>query len=324
MTRDLSDTDVSRLLRLAGPRPAAPADVSDRVHDAVRAHWRAKLVTRRRRRWITGASLATAAALLSALVWVRQHPETPKLPATAAVVERVVGGGLRGEPGLLGVGSGVPTGAWLETSATGRAALRLPSGVSLRLDAGTRVQILSSTSAWLERGGVYVDSGEAAAAAPVQISTREGQVREVGTQFQVRAGNDSVQVRVREGLVILVGGGGRHEAPAGSRLDIAAGRVRRGETPSHGPEWFWVEQTAPEYTLEGQPLDAFLQWAARETGRHIRFRDEMSHRSTTSARLHGSTRGLTPSEALEAVLPASGLTARLEGDTLWIAVDAAR
>jgi ferric-dicitrate binding protein FerR (iron transport regulator) len=231
---------------------------------------------------------------------------------------------LRGELGPLGVGSGVPTGAWLETAAHGRAALRLPSGVSLRLDAGTRVQILSSSSAWLERGGVYVDSGEAAAAAPVQISTREGQVREVGTQFQVRAGNDGVQVRVREGLVILVGGGGRHEAPAGSHLDVAAGRVRRGEAPSHGPDWAWVEDTAPEYTLEGQPVDAFLKWAARETGRQIRFRDELSRRSATTARLHGSTRGLTPSEALEAVLPASGLVARLDGDTLWIAGDSAR
>jgi hypothetical protein len=192
-------------------------------------------------------------------------------------------------------------------------------GASLRLDRDTRLEALSSSSVWLERGGVYVGSEGPASSAALRIRTREGEVADVGTQFQVRAAARGVQVSVREGHVFVFSRSGRHDARAGTRLDLAGGDVRRSEAPGHGPDWAWVEYAAPDYDIEGRTLEAFLRWGSRETGLGIRFEDPSLERSLGGTLLHGSIRGLTPSETVEAVLPASGLVGRQRGGTLWIA-----
>jgi len=211
-------------------------------------------------------------------------------------------------------------GAMTLGDAAGRALVtRMLGGASLRLDRDTRLEALSSSSVWLERGGVYVGSEGPASSAALRIRTREGEVADVGTQFQVRAGARGVQVSVREGQVFVFSRSGRHDASAGTRLDLAEGDVRRSEAPGHGPDWAWVESAAPEYDMEGRTLEAFLRWVSRETGLGIRFEDPSLERSLGGTLLHGSSRGLTASEAVEAVLPASGLVGRQRGGTLWIA-----
>jgi hypothetical protein len=127
-----------------------------------------------------------------------------------------------------------------------------------------------------------------------------------------------VRVQVREGHVFVVGRSGRHDASAGTRLDVAGSSVRRSDAPGHGADWAWVEEAGPEYAIEGKSLDAFLRWASRETGLRVRFQDDSLERSVRDTVLHGSSSGLTASQAIEAVLPASGLASRRRGDTLWI------
>ena len=319
--RPPSDTDISRLLQLAGRRPAVPEEATARVHDTVRARWQAAVRARRRRRIMALAAVAAVAALAGLLLG-RRAPAPPAVPIAWATVERVTGGGRHmasaGEPALH-PGALVPAGCWLGTAADGRAALRTLAGVSLRLDRDTRLRALSATSAWLERGGVYVDSGSPARSAALRIETREGKVTDVGTQFQVTVAGGGVQVSVREGRVLVFDRSGRHDADAGARLDLSGGSVQRTDVPRHGLDWAWVEQAAPEYDIEGQTLQAFLGWVSRETGLGIRFEDQSLERSARGTLLHGSSRGLTASQAIEAVLPASDLVVRQRGGTLWIA-----
>jgi hypothetical protein len=317
--RQPSDSDISRLLQLAGRRPAVSAEAAARVHDVVRARWQAALMVRRRRRLMAIAAVAVAA--LAAFLLAPRPPAPPAVPSPGAIVERVTGGGVRmaGAGALpLRPGGRVPAGTWLQTAPDGRAALRIARGASLRLDRDTRLQVLAASAVWLERGGLYVESEGQASPAALRIHTREGEVADVGTQFQVRAAASGVQVHVREGQVLVLGRSGRHDAGAGTRLEVAGGSVLRSEAPVHGAEWAWVEEAAPEYDIEGQTLDAFLQWASRETGLRVRFENALLERAVRRMVLHGSSRGLTPSEAIEAVLPTSGLVGRRRGGTLWI------
>ena len=76
------------------------------------------------------------------------------------------------------------------------------------------------------------------------------------------------------------------------------------------PDWAWAEQIAPEFALEGRSLRTFLDWAARETGFTMRLASPDLARSADGIWLHGSAAGLTPSQALEAVLPTCGLALR--------------
>ena len=71
-------------------------------------------------------------------------------------------------------------------------------------------------------------------------------------------------------------------------------------------------------------LSVFLDWVAREGGWTIRFADEALRRSAPSIVLRGSIDGLTPEQALEAILPTCGLTHRIANGTVTIDRGSAR
>ena len=216
----------------------------------------------------------------------------------------------------------LPTGpATGEEAAKSRAALRLAGGPSLRLDAGTRVRVASSSSLVLERGTVYVDSGGDQS---VEIRTTLGVVRDIGTQFEVHltgglAQAPALRIRVREGEVLWKHGEESAHGMAGEELRYdGAGAIDRATVPRHGPVWNWVMDTAPAPDVDGQPLDTFLAWVSREGGWRVQFEDERAERLASTTVLHGDIRGLSPIEASNMVLNGSGLEHRLEDGTFWI------
>ena len=315
---------IARLLRLAGPRPAAPGDTVARVRSAAHAHWRAVVRSDRRRLnvlWLA-VSLATAAALVVVVGLARRHsPETAA--ATAAPVATL----LRAEGPVhladgrpLAAGGSLAAGAEVETGAGGRASFALAGGASLRLDTGSRVRLVSRSAVDLARGAVYLDSGASEKrSASLQVRTEMGWVEDVGTQFEVRLGEGTLRVSVRKGMAALHRGGRSDLAPAGVRLAAGAGdSVERQVVALHGADWDWVLAIAPPFELEGRTLGEFLGWVSRETGREIRFADESTAIEASAVILHGTVDGLSPADAPAAVLPTCGLRQRVEGDTLMI------
>ena len=145
-------------------------------------------------------------------------------------------------------------------------------------------------------------------------------VSHVGTQFELRLQPDSLNVRVREGEVRRVDGGStRQTSRAGEALLISRDRPDvRSRIATSGPEWDWVTTVAQPFTLEGATVSAFLEWVSREQGWRWEYADAATKRRAERAVLHGSIEGLTPEEALAAVLPASGLTSRRDGDRLIV------
>jgi hypothetical protein len=143
--------------------------------------------------------------------------------------------------------------------------------------------------------------------------------RELGTQFELRLVGPELRLRVREGAVRLEGPAAADEARAGDELHTRAGALARGTTSVSGPEWGWVLDVAPPFALEGGTLDEFARWACRESGWTLRFADAATAARARRVVLHGSLAGLTPSQAIEAVLPASGFGHRREGEALVLA-----
>jgi ferric-dicitrate binding protein FerR (iron transport regulator) len=320
---------LAALIRAAGRRPAAPAEREERVRAAVHARWREMVMKRsaprRDRRWpMLGAVAAVAAAVL--LVFVFRAPSGPAAGSSVAALEFASGPvQMRLADGVshdVAVGERFPAGALLETPAGSRAALRLAGGPSLRMDGETRLRLESAQVVTLERGAVYVDSASGAPAAPgVEVRTRLGVVRDVGTQFEVRLSEGAVRVRVREGKIVLARERETSEAKAGMELDAGtSGPVRQSLISAYDPAWDWVVECAPAFDLEGRTLSEFLAWAGRERCWQVRYEDSRVERESAAIRLHGSVKGLKPEQALQAVLPACGLTSRLETGTLWIGV----
>jgi ferric-dicitrate binding protein FerR (iron transport regulator) len=296
-----SDDAIAALVRLAGRRPPVPEDAARRVREAVHDEWMQTISRRRRTRWI-GSAAAVAAAVVTIVV-LRMMPSTPQ---PQAAPQRVV------------VAGGQTNGAVIYANdvyeiANGNTASLAWGDAILRLDSGTRVRIASASELSLERGAIYVDSKHSG----VVIRTPIGSVRDIGTQFEVRLAADRMRVRVREGRVNLQHGGATHSAAAGMELDAdARGGVTEHSIAKSGAEWEWVVRAAPPIHLDGRTLAEVVATVTRDEGVKPVWLDETA-RNAASMRLHGDV-PLTPEEALDSALVASGLTSRIDGDRLII------
>jgi hypothetical protein len=327
------DRLVARLIKLAGRRRPVPAARAARVRAAVHAEWQTAMRSRRRRRTTTRAawSLAAAAMLILAVglaawragvgPWATASPvASVEAVRNAAQLAASDSASRAGESETARAGMVLHAGAVVETDAEGLLALRFDTGHSVRIDGATRLRVRSGNRLELQRGAVYVDSGpEAGTAEALSVDTPFGTAREIGTQFEVRLAGESMLLRVREGAVDLEHHGQSQTAHAGVELELnARGELRRGEIPLHGPQWDWVQRSAPAYDLDEATLQSFLSWAARETGMKVLYLDASTAEAAPEISLSGSIEGLTPQEALTAVLPTCGLSHRIEQGTLII------
>lgn len=309
---------VAELIRVAGRREPAPDHVVSALRRATDATWRRQLANRRRRRSVLAAAAALA-ALAAGLVLFLEGPLAPR--ASIAEVERVDGAARlidseterALEPGdTLYEGMVVDTGGPPQPA---RIALRLADGHHLRLDANSRLRLESSSRAELQRGTLYGEAGGDGGA--LEIGTRWGTVRDLGTRFEVRVGTDSLRVRVREGRIRLEQNGASRDVDAGAELRVHPdGSLELVPTPTYGESWSWILGVSPGFDIEGRHLREFLDWIAGETGWQIDTAPGTFDGGPTV--LRGSIAGLGPSEALGAVLPGCGLRYRLEEGRLLI------
>lgn len=316
-----TEDDVARLVRLAGGREEVPAERSARVEAAVREVWLGEVRHRSRRRkayWTGG--LALAATVIVALVFAGRFAPGVEPVAT---VERMAGtASVRpGEEARrpLDAGALLHAGAEVESAPGGRVVLRLAGGETLRLDEETRLLLLDRDAFELLSGALYVDTG-GGNERRLEVRTRLGTARDIGTRFLLELGAGGLRVRVREGEVELTAGGSRHRAAAGVELAVdAEGTVTERRVDIYGAPWEWVLEAAEPFELEGARLGDFLDYLTREAGLEVRFDDPGLEPAARDIVLHGSVEGMTVDDAVAVVLPTCGLEHRLEDGVLRIA-----
>ncbi|HYK06075.1 MAG TPA: FecR family protein [Thermoanaerobaculia bacterium] len=272
-----NDDTVAKLVRMAGRRPQMDPERIARVREAVHDEWQRGLTRKRRWRYGMAAAAAIAATVAGAVLLLR--PEVEVRPHITLVARQ------------------------LETQ--GNFVSHDWNGATLRLDANTRV-IVAGDTATLERGAIYYSSERSTKR--VRISTPLGDVRDVGTQFEVRLDPGTLRVRVREGLIELRG----TTAGAGTQLIATATTLTQQPIAVHGDTWSWVERAAPPIALEGQTLGSIVDRIAREKGLGVRW-----HTAARDVVLHGNL-PLTIDEALDAATAAAGVSYRVEGDELVV------
>ncbi len=311
-----------RLLRLAGPRRTAPHEREARVRAAVHAHWQLHLSARRWSSWWWVAASLTAAATIVGVVLLRTFE--PTVTTTGMAVVEVLSGDVLATSGsetaTPSLGAELGDGTVVETAAEGRLALRLPGGSSLRIDGGSRTVLEAANIIRLDRGAVYLDSEPGSSSGGVVVRCDLAEVREDGTQFEVRILGDGLRVRTREGVALLWTSGREERIAAGTEATLGAdGSLSRKVLTAYGPEWEWVTSTAPVFSLDGRSGAEFLRWVSRETGRELRWTDPGLAAAAERAVLHGNISGVRPEEAPSMVLPTCGLSATVDGGFLVIA-----
>jgi hypothetical protein len=312
ISEEAADTALRDGLRSRGLSP----DALQRIRLATQAEWRANSgdteTSARRRPWLKIAAAASVVLLACAgVVGVIGYDNHSSVGALVATVERSEAPGIALRQ-VLRADEPMPDGADLRVFARievrGDSLLALAGGGNLRVARGSSFDIPDANTVRLESGELYVDIPPGSRGSqPFVVVTGAGQFRHLGTQFGVAIVGGKTRLRVREGSVLWRADGGEQTVNAGTELIMDSREISRRSIPTTGREWSWAETLAPEIEIEDRPLQEFLAWFSRETGRKLVLADEGARRQVGAIHMHGNVRGLTAMEALSAVMASTTL-----------------
>ncbi len=300
----------------------------ERIEAAVHAAWRDTLVdvgaadptpsvnardsaaVRRLSTWRIAAGVA-ALALFAGFAWRANAPQ-PQIAQIEAVsgVVAVESLGWWSSERSVAPAAAVAQQDQLTVGPNGMATIRMPSGLSIRARAGTRLAFQSQSEVRLERGAVYVDAVPGSDP-DFTVQTAVGRVRHLGTQYQVESDGQQVTVAVRDGAVaVAVDGRAIERAEAGSVVSVGTAnrQVVRTSIARFDERFAWIEAQPTPFALDGARLADFLAWFTRETGIEVRFAPVLNSQQLAAVTLRGSIDGLAPMKALDVVLSSTDLT----------------
>lgn len=268
---------VEALLGQASRRPRPPTKATAEVRAAVHAEWQSLVQGRRRRRryFVSGVAASLFALVVAATQFMAVDPV---LPASVAVSARQHGDvflvGSQSELLPLNPAATIEAGQTVLTSSDAGLGLDWNSGISVRVDASTRVEMTASNAIYLQTGRVYIDTASDESAESLVVRTDVGTVTHVGTRYMVSVRDDELTVSVRDGRVRI--DGHYHDAAAqpGDRVRMhGSARPIVDRTPAYGDTWRWTESLAGALDVDGRPAEAFLRWVGHETGYRLVYDD---------------------------------------------------
>lgn len=325
---------MARLLRVAGPRAAVPADAesrvyakvlkewqtstaepdSARVYDIVHQSWKRDTAIATVRRWVLPIALAASAALVA--IFMSQPEQLP--PVAVGTVAKVVSPSAGGS--VLTLGDEIYRGMTIETGAGQGISFLLARNESLRLAANSTLRVDASDQFTLLSGRVYADTGDLVYRdGGLRIDTPFGAVSDIGTQFAVSLQDGTLDVAVREGRVDVRRESEKFVAMSGERLKLEGqGAATVSPLALTDDFWDWTTELAPAFDIEGKSLLDFLKWASRESGRILFFEDAELRMAAMRTELHGSVSDVLPLEAVESVIATTSFRYRIDSDRIII------
>lgn len=295
------DRDIQDLLAGMRPREQPSEEARTRVRGAIYRAWQ-ELPDQRSSRRVIPWAFAASAAMASVLVYVAaQHflVHEPEQQAIAQILHESGGYAVRGEGNL---GTGLPAGATISTSSSGRLVIRLGGNVSLRLDTGSQVTLEDRDEVALGHGRLFVDSkaflerrggSRFAEGSRVEVTTPQGvSVRNTGTQFAVWIEDRRTSIAVREGTVRMSLGDASTTASAmdgiGEVIEIEdLAEVSRQPLAATDARWAWIHRAQSDFDLESASVLEFVHWASREQGLALAFESDAVRHHASMVRLHG-------------------------------------
>jgi ferric-dicitrate binding protein FerR (iron transport regulator) len=137
----------------------------------------------------------------------------------------------------------------------------------------------------------------------------------------VRKQGDAMVISIREGRVRVTSPTTSNTAEAGQVLRLTNnGELTRSSLAASDPHWQWAMQAAPYFDIDNQSLATFLQWIARETGRHVVYSTPQAEAAAEAVKLRGSIAGLDADVALTTVLATTQLR-RYQTDASEIGIE---
>ena len=303
--------EIARLIAAAGKRPAPSAQMHESVRIAVEQAWSEAVSRGRfRRRSLWLAAAAAIGAIGFSLFWLTlRQPVAADSDATLLAARGEVTVRAPGDGQVIVAGSRLPVGTTVRTAPSGFVLMTVAS-VSMRIGPDSTVRIGGAGHVRLSEGRIYAETAASGAGGPpLVVQTPFGIVSHLGTQFQVQVSTSAMDVSVRSGRVRVAETDAREQTlTQGEGVQVlSGGDVLRMRVAPYGPSWAWADALVPDFPIDGRPLSEFLAWYAHETGLRLVLVGADAATAVRRTVLSGTIAGLTPDQALAAVMATTGL-----------------
>jgi transmembrane sensor len=166
--------------------------------------------------------------------------------------------------------------------------LGLPDGSSVTLNEGSA---LSFNEGNWEKERVLTLSGEAffdvSRGKTFTVSTAEGTVTVLGTQFNVLSNDNSFEVKCFEGLVSVTHNGTTVKLPQGTAVRLVNGKLIQEEVYTSGPGWIYKESSYKNIMLKNVLKELEKHYNIRVSTKNIdvnlRFTGSFTHENLEAA-----------------------------------------
>lgn len=313
---------LEELFSHAQARERPPAAEEQAVRAALHAQWQNMTRRRRRARYLAWSTAAMVFMGIFTAAILNRQPAGAIPSVELATVERISGSASiqaadETESKPLAGGQTLRSGQVISTAYGSGLTLHWHSGILLRVDQNSRLELKSLELVEFLGGRVYIDTSGSGGGV-LDVGTPAGPVRHIGTRYMVDVNLGTTRVSVREGRVIV--GQLPTYTSAGERLVVdSSGESRRDSIPVYGELWSWADQLTPPFEADGHSIGEFLDWVSRESGLALEFTSEDARRMAEETILRGMIEQ-SPIDALELVMQTTDLDYEVNDGVITVSI----
>ena len=198
----------------------------------------------------------------------------------------------------------IQSGDYIRTNKNNRILVELINGNIFKLDENSLIKVANMEELELLKGQIYVESNEHNNNNKLLINTKLGSINHIGTQYNVKLEAESINISVRKGAVLIHNDDLDKEINKGFEISINEnGEHQKSSIDAFDSKWQWTQVITQEYDIQDKTISQYLKWISNETGYPIVWDSNKSKNLSSTIKLSGSIKGLTPIESLQVILP---------------------
>lgn len=326
MNKDSQNNNIEKLLKIAGHRTQPDEDMKNDVYKNVHKAWADQNKTPL---YKNRFFLAAASMLLFSSYFIFESTQSNKLSPTVLEISSSITISGQAEISLnnmdwkkLDVKEKIKPGSYLKTQSNNRLLVKLTNNNVFRLDENSLIHMVDLENFELQQGQIYIESDESSIANPLLVKTPFASINHIGTHYNIKVTDNSVNVSVRNGKVLLqnsLNSKVQKTISKGFEGTLSKnGKYQQKPVTAYSSTWQWTQNIIKPFILQDQSIAQYLSWISKETGYPITWDSPKDKGDADKIKLSGSIAGLKPMESLDVILPTTSFVYQILDSEIYI------
>ena len=319
---DFNKEEIGKLINQVGPRVKPDQETRDDVFQEVHKLW---LQTHKKSFFQTHALKIAASFIIFASFFTftfsnkGEHPNF-NIAQNLRIQGQIQISNDNKNWDKLSIHKTINPGNFIKTQANNRLYVRLNNGNSFRLDENTTLRINTSDNFSLLNGQIYIDSDNHNGNHKLTIETQLASIDHIGTRYSISYIDDSLNVSVRDGLVLVDGVGleDHHIEKGKQYTQSSSGDIRFDSINPYDDKWLWTQKISQNFEIQDKSMSEYLDWVSSETGFPINWHNYDVKTKAKDVILSGSINGIMPIDSIDVIFPTTRFSYELNNNEIYV------